>query len=80
MVGIGVENLGGAERRHLLGPDDFATEAPAEFRLFGEVRTDDFERDTRVVGRLSEVDAAHAALTEAPEQLVRSELDRIRRA
>ncbi|MET0492096.1 MAG: hypothetical protein ABW000_03100 [Actinoplanes sp.] len=79
MVGVGVEQLGGAERRHLASPVDLAAEAGPEPFLVGELGLDDLDGDRPPVPRLGEVDGAHAALTEASQQAVVTEKLRVTR-
>jgi hypothetical protein len=74
VVGIGVEDLGGAERRDVLGPLDLAPEAQPELLAVEQMVADDFERDLGVVRRLCEVDGAHPALAKAAEQPVAGDL------
>ena len=77
VVGVGVEHLGGAERRHLPGPVDLAAEPPPELVVRRQVGPHHLDRDQRPGRVAGQVDGAHAALAEPAEQLVAAEPARV---
>ncbi len=80
VVGVGVEHLGGAERRHLPGPVDLAAEPAPELVVGRQVGADHLDRDQPPPGVAGQVDGAHAALAEPADELVLAEGTRIVRA
>ncbi|GLY94448.1 hypothetical protein Acsp02_17040 [Actinoplanes sp. NBRC 103695] len=73
MIYVGVEQLGGAEWRNLARSFDLAEESGAEYSVIGEVRLHDLDRNSMAGRPLTQIDGAHAAFTEAPEQTVNAE-------
>jgi hypothetical protein len=73
VVGIRVEHLGGAERRHLPGPVHLAAEAAPEAVVAGVLGADHLDRDLAPVAvPPAQVDRAHAAFAEAGDEGVRT--------
>ena len=77
VVGVGVEHLGGAERRHLAGPVDLAAEPGPETLVGRELGPDHLDRDRSPVGIASQVDRAHAALADPGHHPVATEDARV---
>jgi hypothetical protein len=73
VVGVGVEHLGGAERRHLPRPGHLAAEPAAELVVGGQVGAHHLDRDQHAPGGAAQVDGAHAALAEPADELICSE-------
>jgi hypothetical protein len=73
VVGIGVQYLGGAERRHLAGPVDLAAEAPPEPVVAGVLGADHLDRHRPPARILREVHGAHAALAQTADERVRTQ-------
>ena len=61
VVGVGVEHLGGAERRHLAHPVDLAAEPAAELLVGRQVGAHHLHRDQRAGRVPGQVHGAHAA-------------------
>ena len=77
VLGIGVEHLRRAERRHLPRPIHLAAEPAPKLRIMRELRPDDLDRHAAAFRIAGQIDGTHAALAETGEQSIRPQLDRV---
>ena len=77
MTRVGVEDLGGGERRDLACPVHLATEATSKLQVIAEFRPDHLDGDHAAILVPPQIDGAHATLAEAREQFVPAEHGRL---